>query len=271
MPNLLADSNQTILIADDEPSIRKILSTRLSLKGYTVLTAADGQEALDVFNATVPDLLVLDVMMPKLNGYAVCEALRAESTVPIIMLTALGDVADRINGLNMGADDYMVKPFSPKELEARINCLLRRVNQPKSDPTPTPGVVEFGCVRIDTNRRQVHKGENLIRLTEMEFKILELLSRHLGETVSRHEILQQVWNIGSGTSQGYYDSRVVDVHISRIRAKLENDLATRNSCIRFAVMAIDWEIPRCHPLEPLNSIGVTRQKSRSAAVPASAI
>ena len=121
MPNLLADSNQTILIADDEPSILKILSTRLSLKGYTVLTAADGQEALDVFNATVPDLLILDVMMPKLNGYAVCEALRAESTVPIIMLTALGDVADRINGLNIGADDYMVKPFSPKELEARIN------------------------------------------------------------------------------------------------------------------------------------------------------
>ena len=223
MPNLLAGSNQTILIADDEPSIRKILSTRLSLKGYTVLTAADGQEALDVFNAKVPDLLVLDVMMPKLNGYAVCEALRAESTVPIIMLTALGDVADRINGLNIGADDYMVKPFSPKELEARINCLLRRVNQPKSDPTPTNGVVDVACVKIDTNKRQVYKAENLVRLTEMEFKILALLSRHLGETVSRHEILQQVWNIGSDTLQGCYDSRVVDVHISRIRAKLEND------------------------------------------------
>ena len=223
MPNLLADCNQTILIADDEPSIRKILSTRLSLKGYTVLTAADGQEALDVFNATVPDLLILDVMMPKLNGYAVCEALRAESTVPIIMLTALGDVADRINGLNIGADDYMVKPFSPKELEARINCLLRRVKQPKSNPTPTNGVVDVGCVKIDTNKRQVHKAENLVRLTEMEFKILALLSRHLGETVSRREILQQVWNIGSDISQGCYDSRVVDVHVSRIRAKLEND------------------------------------------------
>jgi two-component system, OmpR family, response regulator RpaB len=223
MLNRLAKNNQTILIADDESSIRKVLKTRLSMKGYTVLTADDGQEALDIFNAQAPDLLVLDIMMPKLSGYAVCKTLREDSAVPIIMLTALGDVADRITGLEMGADDYMVKPFSPKELEARIDCILRPVNLPTNNGISTPGVIEVGCLKVDTNKRKVHKEGNLVRLTEMEFNLLELLSKHIGETISRQEILQQVWGISPDTFGRSIDSRVVDVHMSRIRIKIEKD------------------------------------------------
>ena len=115
-----APAKETILVVDDEASIRRILETRLSMIGYQVVTASDGQEAIEAFRNTNPDLVVLDVMMPKLDGYGVCQELRKESDVPIVMLTALGDVADRITGLELGADDYVVKPFSPKELEARI-------------------------------------------------------------------------------------------------------------------------------------------------------
>ena len=121
-----APAKETILVVDDEASIRRILETRLSMIGYQVVTACDGSEALELFREHHPDLVVLDVMMPKLDGYGVCQELRKESDVPIVMLTALGDVADRITGLELGADDYVVKPFSPKELEARIRCELRR-------------------------------------------------------------------------------------------------------------------------------------------------
>ena len=120
-----SQTKETILVADDEASIRRILETRLSMIGYKVVTACDGKEALKLFKDYDPDLVVLDVMMPKLDGYGVCQELRKDSDVPIVMLTALGDVADRITGLELGADDYVVKPFSPKELEARIRCVLR--------------------------------------------------------------------------------------------------------------------------------------------------
>jgi OmpR family response regulator RpaB len=121
----LESHKEKILVVDDEASIRRILETRLSMIGYDVVTAGDGEEALEIFRKAEPDLVVLDVMMPKLDGYGVCQELRKESDVPIIMLTALGDVADRITGLELGADDYVVKPFSPKELEARIRSVLR--------------------------------------------------------------------------------------------------------------------------------------------------
>ena len=129
-------AKETILVVDDEASIRRILETRLSMIGYQVVTACDGIEALEAFRRTSPDLVVLDVMMPKLDGYGVCQELRKESDVPIVMLTALGDVADRITGLELGADDYVVKPFSPKELEARIRCVLRRVDKDQAAGIP---------------------------------------------------------------------------------------------------------------------------------------
>ena len=152
-------AKETILVVDDEASIRRILETRLSMIGYQVVTASDGEEAIEAFHRVLPDLVVLDVMMPKLDGYGVCQELRKESDVPIVMLTALGDVADRITGLELGADDYVVKPFSPKELEARIRCVLRRVEKDHGAGIPNSGVIQVGDLRIDTNKRQVYRGD----------------------------------------------------------------------------------------------------------------
>lgn len=211
---------ETILVVDDEASIRRILETRLSMIGYDVVTAADGEEALIMFAENTPDLVVLDVMMPKLDGYGVCQELRKESDIPIIMLTALGDVADRITGLELGADDYVVKPFSPKELEARIRSVLRRVDTNGGAGIPSSGVIVISSLRIDTNKRQVFKGDQRIRLTGMEFSLLELLVSRSGEAFSRPEILQEVWGY---TPERHVDTRVVDVHVSRLRAKLEED------------------------------------------------
>lgn len=211
---------ERILVVDDEASIRRILETRLSMIGYDVVTAADGEEAITTFQNEIPDLVVLDVMMPKLDGYGVCQELRKESDVPIIMLTALGDVADRITGLELGADDYVVKPFSPKELEARIRSVLRRVNKTGAPGIPSSGLIQVTNIRIDTNKRQVYKADERIRLTGMEFSLLELLVSRSGEAFSRAEILQEVWGY---TPERHVDTRVVDVHISRLRAKLEED------------------------------------------------
>ncbi|MFM7885556.1 MAG: response regulator, partial [Pseudanabaena sp.] len=171
----MENHKEKILVVDDEASIRRILETRLSMIGYEVVTAADGEEAIEVFHKENPDLVVLDVMMPKLDGYGVCQELRKESDIPIIMLTALGDVADRITGLELGADDYVVKPFSPKELEARIRSVLRRFDRNGTSGIPSSGVIHINTIRIDTNKRQVYKSDERIRLTGMEFSLLELL------------------------------------------------------------------------------------------------
>jgi len=213
-------SKEKILVVDDEASIRRILEVRLSMIGYGVHTASNGEEALELFHRHHPDMLVLDVMMPKLDGYGVCQEVRRESDVPIIMLTALGDVADRITGLELGADDYVIKPFSPKELEARIRSVLRRVDKESGPGMVNSGLIHIGDLRIDSNRRQVFKGDERIRLTGMEFSLLELLVGCSGEPLSRAEILKEVWGY---TPERHVDTRVVDVHISRLRAKLEED------------------------------------------------
>ncbi len=211
---------EKILVVDDEASIRRLLENRLSMIGYDVVTAADGEQALENFRQAQPNLVVLEVMLPKLDGYGVCQQLRRESDVPIIMLTALSNTADRIIGLELGADDYIAKPFSPRELEARIRSVLRRVNKTSASEIPTSEVVDVGNLHINTNKRQVYKGEELIHLTEMEFNLLELLISSLGTAFSRAEILQQVWGY---TLEDQIDTRVVDVHISRLRGKLEDD------------------------------------------------
>ncbi len=215
-------SKEQILVVDDEASIRRILEARLSMIGYMVHSASNGEEALDLFHRHHPDMLVLDVMMPKLDGYGVCQEVRRESDVPIIMLTALGDVADRITGLELGADDYVIKPFSPKELEARIRSVLRRIDKDSGSGSMSSGLIQVSQLRIDTNKRQVFKGDERIRLTGMEFSLLELLVSRSGEPFSRSEILKEVWGY---TPERHVDTRVVDVHISRLRAKLEEDPA----------------------------------------------
>jgi len=211
---------EKILVVDDEASIRRILETRLKMVGYEVITAADGEEALDAFSKHNPDLIILDVMMPKLDGYGVTREVRKTSEIPIIILTALGDVSERITGLELGADDYVIKPFSPKELEARVKAVLRRTNQKEAVGTGkvAKNVIVTGSLRIDTSRRQVYRKNERIRLTGMEFSLLELLVSNSGQAFSRNEILQYVW---SYPPDHRIDTRVVDVHISRLRSKLE--------------------------------------------------
>ncbi|OWY67574.1 DNA-binding response regulator [cyanobacterium TDX16] len=216
----MKNKNSKILVVDDEIRIRRLLETRLSMFGYEVVTAADGIEAVNIFRDRVFDLVVLDVMMPKLDGYGVCQELRKHSDIPIIMLTALGDVADRLMGLELGADDYLSKPFSPKELEARICSLLRRVEKTQTSVMLNSGVVRVGTLQIDTNKRKVYKGQERIRLTGKEFSLLEMLISYRGRTVSRSEILEKVWGY---TQEASVDLRIVDVHISRLRANLEHE------------------------------------------------
>lgn len=218
-------ATQKILVADDEASIRRILETRLKMVGYDVVVAEDGEEAVEVFNKTNPDLVVLDVMMPKMDGYGVTREIRRTSDVPIIILTALGDVSERITGLELGADDYVIKPFSPKELEARVKAVLRRTTNkevvvPTGSKAVAKNVITTGSIKIDTARRQVYRKNERIRLTGMEFSLLELLVNNSGQAYSRNEILQHVW---SYPADHRIDTRVVDVHISRLRSKLETD------------------------------------------------
>ena len=214
--------NEKILVVDDEINIRQILEMRLKMRGYNVILAVNGEEALDLFRRELPDLIVLDIMLPQLDGYEVCRKIREESKVPIIMLTALGDISDRVAGLELGADDYVMKPFSPKELEARIRSVLRRFKIASSfsaleiDQT----LLQIGNLSIDTNKRQVFKSGKRIKLTGLEFNLLELLVTKAGERLSRSFILDCIWGY---TSERYVDTRVVDVHISRLRSKLEED------------------------------------------------
>lgn len=213
-----------VLIVDDEATIRRILETRLKMSGYQVDTAVDGEEALEKFNTYHPDIVILDIMLPKIDGFAVCHEIRSYSEVPVIILTAVADIADRIKGLELGADDYVTKPFSPNELEARIKSVLRRVTDRPVEQSSgdSNNVIVIGNLKIDTNKRQVYKNNERIRLTGMEFNLLELLVSNSGKPFSRGDILQQVW---SYPADHRIDTRVVDVHISRLRSKLEVDPA----------------------------------------------
>jgi OmpR family response regulator RpaB len=216
-------AREKVLIVDDEANIRRILETRFRMLGYETATAGDGEEALDVYHKVAPDIIILDIMMPKMDGYGVTKEVRKNNDTPIILLTALGDVSERITGLELGADDYVVKPFSPKELEARVKSILRRAgSKPNQGPSENNNVLQFGTLKIDLNKRQVFKKSDRIRLTGMEFSLLELLVGNSGKPFSRADILQHVWNY---PPDHRIDTRVVDVHISRLRAKLENDIS----------------------------------------------
>ena len=217
----MVNYKEKILVVDDDANIRQILETRLTISGYIVLLANDGGEALKLFRKESPDLIILDIMLPKIGGYEICKRVRKESSVPIIMLTALGDISDRVMGLEFGADDYVVKPFSPKELEARIRSVFRRIKKPpEAKRVYEDQLIKIGSLTIDTQKRQVLRSGKRVRLTAMEFNLLELLINQPGERLSRSYILDSVWGY---TPQRYVDTRVVDVHISRLRAKLEED------------------------------------------------
>ena len=217
---------------------------RLQLAGYDVVSAEDGEEALEMFHSESPDLVVLDVMLPKMDGFAVCRRLRAESCVPIIFLSALESISERVAGLDLGADDYLPKPFSPKELEARISTILRRVGSGSAtvEPREIPsgqGVMRVGDLVVDTNRRQVNRGTERIALTYTEFSLLELLFRDPGHVVPRAEILEQLWGYPPRRAA---DLRVVDVYVARLRGKLEPD--PRNPELILTVRGIGYASQR---------------------------
>ena len=221
----LTQPKATILVVDDEAAVRRVLVMRLQLAGYKVVCAEDGEQALELFHRDSPDLVVLDVMLPKLDGFAVCRRLRAASCVPSIFLSAVDAIAEKVAGLELGADDYLPKPFSPKELEARIATILRRVGrgtaEVESREIPTgQGVLRLGELVVDTNRRQVNRGAERINLTYTEFSLLELLFREPGQVVPRAEILEQLWGYPPRRAA---DLRVVDGYVARLRGKLEPD------------------------------------------------
>ena len=203
-----------ILVVDDEKLIVKGIRFSLEQDGYEVDVAYDGAEALEVFERGSYDLILLDIMLPKLSGYEVCQQIRSTSDVPIIMLTAKGEDMDKILGLDYGADDYITKPFNILEVKARIKALMRRCKNPEK-----PGddeVLEKGDLKLDISNRRVYISGNEVNLTTKEFDVLELLFRHPEKVYSREDLLNLVWG------RDYPgDERTVDVHIRRLREKIE--------------------------------------------------
>ncbi|KUP05687.1 transcriptional regulator [Bacillus coahuilensis m2-6] len=208
----------TILLADDEESILDVCRRYIELEGYRVMTATNGQDALKLVNEYSPHLIVLDIMMPIQDGWHVAEQVRMSRDTPIIMLTALGQERDRIYGLSIGADDYLVKPFSPKELVLRVNNILRRVYRTGGVKEEQHSTIRFGELLIDTDRRFVERNRMKIELTVKEYDLLVLLARHPKQVFSKSQLIEKVW--------GYEydgDANTVNVHIRRLREKIEMD------------------------------------------------
>jgi len=206
-----------ILLVDDEESLQKLLSYPLRSDGYEVVAAADGQEALDRFDEGQFDLVVLDVMLPRVDGFDVCRKLRARSAVPIIMLTAKAEEFDKVLGLELGADDYITKPFSMREFRSRVKAVLRRAELVQRDDNGDEPLVQ-GDLAIDFSKRQVEVRGEPVRLTYVEFEILSTLARAPGRVFSRTMLLERLWGDSS-----YRDPRTIDVHIRHLREKLERD------------------------------------------------
>jgi len=217
-----------ILVVEDEITLQETLAYNLKRQGYTVETAGDGTTALDIARRIHPDLIVLDVMLPGIDGFEVCRILRQEMNTPVLMLTARDDEIDRVVGLEVGADDYMTKPFSMRELMARIKAMLRRVRLVREEVSATAAVstppaansqaIVFDNLAIDLSRREVRLRDQPLSLKPKEYELLLFLAQHPGQVLSRELILEQVWGwnfIG--------DSRTVDVHIRWLREKIERD------------------------------------------------
>jgi len=204
-----------VLVVDDEPMVRDVLARYLEKEGFGVETAEDGERALAVYEATRPDLVLLDLMLPKLDGLEVFRRIREQAATPVIMLTAKGEETDRVVGLELGADDYVTKPFSPREVIARVRAVLRR-SSPRG--TPASGVLRFDGLEIDGPRREVRRGGEVVRLTRKEFDLLHLMASNPGRAFTRAELLEDVWDFAWDG-----DTATVTVHVRRLREKIEED------------------------------------------------
>jgi len=206
---------QTVLVVDDEKDIVELIRYNLAQAGYRVVTAGDGQQALDLARRDRPDLVVLDLMLPALSGLEVCRRLRAKVPVPVIMLTARGEEVDRIAGLELGADDYVAKPFSPRELTARVKAVLRRAS---GGVVPEDaGLLKAGALAVDTVAHEARLNGDLVGLTAREFELLAYLMRNPRRAFRREELLAEVWGFTYG------DTSTVTVHVRRLREKVEAD------------------------------------------------
>jgi DNA-binding response OmpR family regulator len=217
----MTEATPTILLVDDEDSVRKVLAFPLERDGFMVVQAADGEEALREFAANTVDLVVLDIMLPRLDGLEVCKRLRATSSVPIIMLTARDDELDKVIGLELGADDYITKPFSIREFRSRVRALLRRAKVSQTaGGTPAERLEADGLV-IDIPRRSVEMRGEPVQLTYVEFELLRTLAAQPGRVFSRRMLLEALWK-----SADYRDPRTIDVHVRHLREKLETEPRT---------------------------------------------
>jgi len=219
---------EKILVVDDEISLQETLAYNLKKQGYEVQTTGDGTEALELAREMKPDLIILDIMLPGLDGFEICRILRKEMSTPVLMLTARDDEIDRVVGLEVGADDYMAKPFSMRELVARVKAMLRRVRLVREelntgesqDGKPKQQILEFDNLRIDMTRREITVDDEVVAFKPKEYELLTFLAQHQGQVLSREFILERVWGwdfIG--------DSRTVDVHVRWLREKIEKDPA----------------------------------------------
>ncbi|MBS4219386.1 response regulator transcription factor [Bacillus sp. FJAT-49711] len=211
---------ERVLVVDDEPSIVTLLRFNLEKAGFSVMTAADGKTGLEMAMKENPDLIVLDLMLPGMDGMDVCKTLRQEKVkTPILMLTAKDDEFDKVLGLELGADDYLTKPFSPREVIARVKAILRRSNMNEaSEATSKNEVIEIGKLTVFPEKYEAVLSGEKLELTPKEFELLLYLSNNQGKVLSRHQLLDAVWNYDFAG-----DSRIVDVHISHLREKIEED------------------------------------------------
>ncbi len=210
---------RTILVVDDEKTLRETLADGLESEGYSVVQAADGREAVDVFRRRRPDLILLDLMLPEISGTEVCRIIRAESGVPILMLTAKSAEVDKVVGLELGADDYVTKPFSFRELLARVRALLRRSEAQAVNPEPE--TVDLGQIRVDLAGRRLLRDGELVPVKPKVFELLAYLLRHPGQVLSREQLLEHVWGYDYAG-----ETRTVDVHIHWLRSQIEADPAS---------------------------------------------
>lgn len=210
-------SEKRILVIEDEPSIAEVVGLYLKRAGYQVQTAADGKQAMSMLEKQIPDLVVMDLMLPEIDGLSLTRWLRDRSDVPVIMVTARREEIDRIAGLEMGADDYVVKPFSPQELVSRVRAVLRRSGREQAE-AESERALSFPNISIDPRTRVVMVNESSIELTVKEFEMLYLLARHPKQVFTREQLLERVWG-----GAEYIDAGTVTVHVRRLREKIESD------------------------------------------------
>jgi len=221
-----------ILVVEDDPAILRGLADNLAFDSHEVLSAADGESACTLIRDKNPDLIILDLMLPRLSGYEVCRRMRGEGvTTPIVMLTARGEEADRVLGLDLGADDYVTKPFSIRELLARVRAILRRTNP----ATRMPDEMRFEDVVIDFRRYEARKGLVPLEMTRKEFGVLRLLAARAGEVVTRDELLNEVWGYEATPT-----TRTVDNHIASLRAKLERSASEPRHLLTMHGVGYKW-------------------------------